>query len=187
MPIKKFALLLFSLALITGTAFSQKSSAPSPALKQKKKTDHHPSTAMIFSACVPGLGQAYNKKYWKIPVIYAAMGTTIYFVDFNNKLYRSYKRAYIARTDTSAATIDNYPLYNATQLKELQDYHHRYRDLSAIFTFLFYTINVVDAYVDGHLRSFDVSDNLSLHIHPSFNFYSANRKPVTGLALSLKF
>src|ERR1035437_1524301 len=65
---------------------------------KSKRTTHSPKTAVILSAIITGLGQAYNKKYWKIPIVYAAMGTTIYFVDYNNKLYKEYKRSYISKT-----------------------------------------------------------------------------------------
>lgn len=140
---------------------------------------------MIFSAVVPGLGQAYNKKYWKIPIVYAAMGTTIYFFDYNNKLYKEYKQAYINKTDTT--TVDLYPYYSAEQLKVFQDDYRRFRDLNVILTALFYTINVVDAYVDAQMVTFDVSDDLSLHVSPALNFYSVKQKPSAGLTLSLRF
>ncbi len=148
---------------------------------------HSPTAAMIMSLCVPGLGQIYNKKYWKVPLVYASMGTTIYFFNYNNKRYRDYKQGYINKTDTSAATVDYYTEYSATQLKELQDYHQKYRDLNVILTALFYTINVVDAYVDGHLMNFDVSDDLSLHWAPAINFHALRRKPAAGLTLTMTF
>ena len=142
---------------------------------------------MIFSLCVPGLGQVYNKKYWKIPIIYAGLGATYYMFASNNKPYRNYKQAYINKTDTAASTVDTYPTYTATQLQELQDYHRKYRDLSVIMTALMYTINVVDAYVDAHLMHFDVSNDLSLHIAPAINFYSVQRKPLAGVTFALTF
>lgn len=141
---------------------------------------------MIFSAVVPGLGQAYNKKYWKIPIVYATLGTTTYFFTSNNTLYREYKQAYINKTDGNPETIDDFPYYNETQIRELQDYYRRYRDLNIILTGLFYTLNIVDAYVDAQLVTFDVSDNLSMNLQPALNL-SANKKPVAGLTLSLTF
>lgn len=141
---------------------------------------------MIFSAVVPGLGQAYNKKYWKIPIVYATLGTTTYFFTSNNTLYREYKQAYINKTDGNPETIDDFPYYNETQIRELQDYYRRYRDLNIILTGLFYTLNIVDAYVDAQLVTFDVSDNLSMNLQPALNL-SANKKPAAGLTLSLTF
>lgn len=143
--------------------------------------------AIIFSACVPGLGQAYNKKYWKIPIVYTTMGTTIYFFDYNNKLYKEYKQAYLNKTDTASSTIDAYPHYTDEQLKVFQDDYRRFRDLNVILTALFYTLNIVDAYVDAQLITFDVSDDLSLHVSPALNFYSVKQKPSAGLTLSLRF
>ena len=148
---------------------------------------HSPRAAMLFSVCVPGLGQAYNKKYWKIPLVYASMGTTIYFFDYNNKLYKEDKQAYLNKTDTASSTIDTYPHYSDTQLKVFQDDYRRFRDLNVILTALFYTLNIVDAYVDAQLITFDVSDDLSLHVSPALNFYSTKQKPSAGLTLSLRF
>lgn len=153
----------------------------------KKNHVHSPRTAMILSAVIPGLGQAYNKKYWKIPVVYAALGTTVYFFDYNNKLYKEYKQAYINKTDTLSSTVDNYPYYSEEQLKVFQDDYRRFRDLNVILTALFYTINIVDAYVDAQMVTFDVSDDLSLQISPALNFHSLKQKPSAGLTLSLRF
>ncbi|MEK6616990.1 MAG: DUF5683 domain-containing protein [Bacteroidota bacterium] len=159
----------------------------SRATPTKKNRIHSPMLAMVFSTCVPGLGQAYNKKYWKIPIVYATMGTTLYFFDYNNKLYRKYKQAYLDKTDTDSSTIDYYPDYSAQQLSVYQDDYRRFRDLNVILTALFYTINIVDAYVDAQMGTFDVSDDLSLHVSPTLNFYSLKQKPSAGLTLSLRF
>ena len=142
---------------------------------------------MIFSALIPGLGQAYNKKYWKIPVVYATLGTTTYLFASNNKLYKDYQQAYINKTDQDPATIDDFPYYNETQIRELQDYYRRFRDLNIILTGLFYTLNIVDAYVDAQLITFDVSDNLTMTVLPNINLSSQKKNPSWGLTLSLKF
>lgn len=122
------------------------------------------------------------------------MGTTIYFIKYNNKYYQEYKQAYINKTDTSKSTIDIYPRYEASWLLEQEKSFRKYRDLNVILTTLFYTINIVDAYVDAHLMNFDVSDDLSLNIAPALNFYSASSgfygtkpKPSAGLTLTFKF
>ncbi len=142
---------------------------------------------MIFSACVPGLGQVYNKKYWKVPVIYATIGTTIYFFDANNKKYLEYKRAYIAKTDKDSTTIDLFPYLTESVLQEDEKYFRHYRDLSMILTGLFYTLNIVDAYVDAQLTTFDVSDNLSMRITPALNLYSSRQKPALGMTMTFRF
>ena len=122
-----------------------------------------------------------------MPLVYASMGTTLYFFNQNNKLYRQYKQAYINKTDTLEITIDDYPDYSADQLKELENYHQKYRDLNVILTALCYTINVVDAYVDAHLMHFDVSDDLSFHVAPALHFQAVSRKPSAGHTLSMRF
>ena len=122
-----------------------------------------------------------------MPIVYASMGTTIYLFKYNNKIYKEYKQAYIYKTDTSASTIDIYPKQDINWLKEQEDTYHKHRDLNFLLTMLFYTLNIADAYVDAHLMSFDVSDNLSMNILPSLNFYSAKQKASPGLTLSLIF
>ena len=179
-------LLTFILLLSFQFSFSQKIS-PAPPDSTKKTSKHPPRAAMLMSMCLPGLGQAYNRKYWKMPLVYASMGTTLYFFAQNNKLYRQYKQAYINKTDTLPTTIDGYPDYSDQQLKELEDYHRKYRDLNVILTALCYTINIVDAYVDAHLMHFDVSDDLSFHVAPALNFQAISRKPSAGLTLSMRF
>lgn len=157
-------------------------------LPETKKTRHYsPTMAMIFSTCVPGLGQVYNKKYWKLPIVCAAMGTTIYLAQYNNKYYKHFKESYIAKTDKDPNTIDPYPKLKADYVVTLEKDFHRYRDLNIILTALVYTLNIADAYVDAQLKTFDISNNLSLNIHPAFNLDYAQRKPVPGLSFALTF
>jgi Family of unknown function (DUF5683) len=173
----------------TGNVSREKTSADS-----LKHRPHSPRAAMLFSACVPGLGQAYNKKYWKIPLVYASLGSTLYFFKYNNKFYKEFKQAYINKIDTSINTVDLYPKNDASWLLEQEKSFRKYRDLNVILATLFYTLNIVDAYVDAQLMDFDVSDNLSLNIAPALNFYAANTatgapktKPSAGLTFIFKF
>jgi hypothetical protein len=176
--------LIFSQVVSTQPDSGKKTVAPKDSIKMHK---HPPRAAMIMSACVPGLGQAYNKKYWKMPLIYASMGTTIYFFINNNKIYREYRQAYINKSDSLSSTIDEYPLYPASWLQEQENSYRKYRDLNFMLTALLYTINVIDAYVDAHLMNFDVSDDLSLQVFPSMNFSARNKRPSAGLTLALTF
>ncbi len=156
-----------------------------------KKTEtpkHHSiSAATLMSTFIPGLGQVYNKKYWKPPIIYLAMGTTIHLFFTNNTLYKQYHQAYIYKTDTARATIDNYPKESAEQLLGLSDNYRRYRDLNVILTVLMYTLNVVDAYVDAHLMTFDISDNLSMSVYPNLQLATRKERPAMGLTFSFTF
>ena len=127
--------------------------------------DKNTTKATLLSTACPGLGQAYNKKYWKIPVIYASLGATIYYYTQNNKQYQYYQSEYNAEIDKNPNTI-NSSGHNALNLITLQDYHRDQRDLSAFFLILLYTLNIVDACVDAHLMNYNVNDNLSLYLKP---------------------
>lgn len=141
---------------------------------------HSPKRALISSAALPGLGQVYNKKYWKVPIIYGGAAALIYSFSFNNGKYQAYLDAYRARTDGDPSTTDAYLQYSPENLILLKDYYRRNRDLSAIGMVLLYSLNMVDAYVDAQLFDFDVSDDLSLQIRPFIDFNHAS------LTLSVK-
>ena len=147
---------------------------------------HSPTKAILFSAVLPGAGQAYNKKYWKIPIIYAGLGVLIYTIDYNSKNYRTFKNAYIARTDADSLTTDNYPRYTDDNLRSLFQYYRRNRDLSYILAGALYVLNVLDAYVDAELFHFDVSDDLSLLSTP-FIMNSPQGNTIGGLSLKISF
>lgn len=141
----------------------------SPAKKDTGKyKDPRPSRAAIMSACLPGLGQVYNKKYWKAPVIYAGFAGLGYVIVTENKIFQTYRTAYRSQLDT---TIGNELLtqYSSTQLNILKEDARKWRDLSIIIASVWYAANIVDAMVDGHLYHFDVSDNLSMNVAPYIN------------------
>ncbi len=125
-----------------------------------------PRKASIMSAIVPGLGQAYNKKYWKIPIVYAGMGASAYYFYINNGPYNDYRRA-LRESDAGPgfATV-NGTSYSTENLLILKNNYKRQRDLGAVGILAFYLLNIVDANVDAHLRTFDVSDDLSLQVNP---------------------
>lgn len=153
----------------------------------KKNTPHSPRLAILLSAMVPGAGQIYNKKYWKAPIIWAGVGTCGYFIRSNHLLYRDYKDALIQRNDTSIKTPDKYfEIYSTDQLFALQDQYRQNRDLFIIVTSLVYVLNIVDALVDAHLFTFDVSDDLSLNWQPYYH-YSVNTRNTAGISLQFQF
>ena len=121
-----------------------------------------------------------------MPIIYAGLGVLIYSIDFNSKKYRTFKDAYIARTDSSTLTTDNYPRYTADNLRSLFQYYRRNRDLSYILTGAVYVLNVLDAYVDAELFYFDVSDDLSMNCSP-FIMNSPQGNTIGGLSLRFCF
>lgn len=125
-----------------------------------------PSKAAFYSAVVPGLGQAYNKKYWKIPIIYAGMATAIYFYIDNNNNYNDYRDAYKRRL--AGYSDDEYQGISNETLIRAQRTSRRNRDTSMAIAVGIYLLNIIDANVDAHLRQFNVSDDLSLK--PNVNY-----------------
>lgn len=156
---------------------------------------HSAKTASLLSLALPGLGQVYNRKYWKVPIIYAGLATTIYYAITFNSEFQKYKTAYIASANGDSMEIRQNELVqiyrNDTRaLNENMDYYRRYRDLNILITAGIYALNIVDAAVDAHLFYFDVSDNLSLRIQPAtipLGPYSRGAMPATGLSLTLYF
>jgi hypothetical protein len=132
---------------------------------------HSPHKATIFSAVLPGLGQFYNKKYWKIPIVYTGIGVIGYFALENRSEYRKANEAYIYVFNNETYEIDNDLInrYNSDKnvLREIRDYYRRNMELSYIFLALWYGLNIIDATVDAHLFNYDVGDNLSLQIEPT--------------------
>lgn len=145
-----------------------------------------PAKAAFYSAIFPGLGQAYNKKYWKIPIVYLGLGIGIYSYTWNQGKYHNYRDEYKRRL---AGTADpNHPIYGEKSddwVIRGQKFHQRNRDLSALITAGIYIFNIIDANVDAHLMQFNVNDNLS--VKPDFNQNEIDYKYNYGLTLTYNF
>lgn len=149
---------------------------------------HSPHKATIKSVILPGLGQIYNKKYWKVPIIYAGIGATMYMAFEERKKFREFKEAYVLRVDDDPTTVDNkYANYSDQNMLSLIDYHRRSRDLFFIFSGIIYALNVVDATVDAHLYYFDVSEDISASIFPNIEVDNFNMAFSPGLKLKFEF
>ncbi len=153
-----------------------------------------PAKAAFFSAILPGLGQAYNKKYWKIPIVYAAIGTGVYFYINNNNEYNRYRDAYKSRlagfeTDEFYFSADGTkltsPRVTTDGLERGQEFYRRNKELSLLVTIGMYALNIIDANVDAHLLQYNVDENLSLAPHYKFNEFDATGN--LGLTLNFKF
>lgn len=155
---------------------------------EKKKVYSGPRRATILSAVLPGLGQAYNKKYWKIPIIYAGLGGLGYMFAVNNKEFNFYRKNLIAENDDDDNT-KNTTRYSSNDLKILKVTYRKNRDFAAIGLSLIYLFNLIDANVDAHLKTFDVSDDLSIHIDPWQSILRTNGgyRTASGLSLKLTF
>lgn len=158
------------------------------AKKNKKKIYSTARRAAILSAVCPGLGQAYNKKYWKLPVIYAGLGGFGYMFVTNNKQYNYFRKNLIAVYDNNPNTV-NQTVYSGEDLKIYKDDYKKSRNFGVIGFVAIYLVNIIDANVDGHLKTFDVSDDLSLSIDPwqQQMFRDKGYKTAMGLSLKINF
>lgn len=182
-------------------------SLPKPAqIKMEFKPD--PKKAVLM-ALVPGLGQIYNRKFWKLPIVYGGLMGCMYAVTWNNRNYQDYSTAY--KDIMMDAEAPNRPVEEfhtswqdflgvgydpkewvtntnfQTQLKNRKDYYRRYRDLSIIITVGVYALSIIDAYVDAQLFDFDISPDLSMHWEPSVTPQTAYSSRSYGLNCSIKF
>lgn len=151
-----------------------------PATNVKKAT--------TLSTICPGLGQIYNKSYWKVPIIIGGFATMAYIIDFNSRGYKRMKLAYDIVTDGDPNTVDEFNgRYTADNLKNLKNAYRRNRDLSIIATCGLYLLNIIDAHVDAHLQEYDISDDLAINVFPTLiNYHTATTTNTTTLGLALK-
>lgn len=150
---------------------------------------HSPTKATIMSACLPGLGQIYNKKVWKVPIIYAGFGVFCYFIYTNTDEYLNYKCAYIESSngDMNGSYSDLVKKYSKDELLSAREYYRRNLEISCLLTAVWYALNILDATVDAHLYTFNISDKLTLRVEPAFQPTGISFKPATGIRISLHF
>lgn len=171
----------------------ERNSEKGGGLGRSPGTPPSPGGAALRSTIVPGWGQAYNGKYYKVPLIYGIGAGLIYGISYNHGYFDDLRDAYLLRQDEDAELLDPYhpdttvegkPRYNLDQLVSAREFYRRNRDLFAIGFAAFYVLNIVDAYVDAHLYEFDVSDDLTLR----WNWDGAlNRNPHARINFSLNF
>ncbi len=154
-----------------------------------------PSKAAFYSAVLPGLGQAYNKKYWKIPIVYAALGTGIYFYVDNSKQYDRYRDAYKRRLagfkddefwgeDSEGNPLENPRLSNDGLIRAQKTLRSN-KEVSLLVTLGLYALNIIDANVDAHLLQYNIDENLALK--PHFKYNEQDNSSDLGLTLNFKF
>lgn len=176
---------------------AQKDSATVLSKKQKRELKKFqntynplsPSKAAFYSAVIPGAGQIYNKKYWKAPIVWAAMGTSIYFYLDNNSEYKRYRRAFKIRNagfQDEFTLDDGSELISTEGLVRAQRTLQNNRDLSLLTTVIFYVLQIVEASVNAHLLQFNTNDNLSFK-PILINNQIQTERPLVGLNLKYKF
>ena len=148
-----------------------------------------PSKAAFYSAVLPGLGQAYNKKYWKVPIVWAAIGTGIYFYISNDQQFDRYRDAYKRRlagfTDDEFFGEGQTPLISNDGLIRAQQQFRRNKEVALLVTIGLYALNIIDANVDAHLMQFNVDENLSFRPHYQYN--PMEHSSDLGLTFNFKF
>ena len=156
-----------------------------------------PSKAAFYSAILPGLGQIYNKRYWKVPLVWGALGIGIYAYTFNNNEYNRFRDAFKRRlagfTDDEFYDINNSgivpgsPDISDDALQNAQESAQRDRDLALAITIGLYVLNIVDANVDAHLKQFNVDEQLALDVKPFLEYNPITTDPQYGLSVVIKF
>lgn len=206
MPNKRIYLPLFILCFVYGFGFSQTASDTIPSaidsipnavsndvvidsIVRKPLNILAPSRAAFYSAILPGLGQAYNKKYWKIPIVYAAIGTGIYIYLDNDKTYKRYRDIYKRRLagfkDDEFYGDGPEPKVSNEGLIRAQNTLRRNKELSLLITFGLYALNIIDANVDAHLLQYNLDENLALK--PHFQYNEQENSTDMGMTLNFKF
>lgn len=180
---------------------------PPEELIEKEAFKPNPTRAVLYSI-VPGLGQIYNRKYWKLPILYGGLMGCAYAITWNHKNYSDYSQAYwgITREDpwahkdewkdfVSSINVNDEEAMRAkaldanfvSQLKSRKDYFRRYRDMSIFIAVGVYVLGILDAYVDAHLFDFDISPDLSMRVEPAITPANGYSPHVYGINCSIKF
>lgn len=156
-----------------------------------------PAKAAFYSAILPGLGQAYNKRYWKIPLVYAAIGSTAYAFINNNNVYHKFRDAFKSRrigfaTDpyydlNDSGIIIGQPDVSDSSLQKAQERAQEARDFSLVLTIGMYALNIIDANVDAHLKQFNVNADLSVDYRPDVLVNPVTNKPYLGMTVNLTY
>ncbi len=154
-----------------------------------KKDYPNPKKALFMSLVIPGAGQIYNKKYWKVPIVWGGYGLMIYFIDFSGSQYRLLRQEYIYAIDGDENTVSQLMLYNGwgeDDILQFRDLYRKRLELSYIGLVAMVVLSGVDAFVDAHLMKFDVSEDLSMQLRPKVEILP-NHHNTFGLGLSFQF
>lgn len=179
-------------------------SANDSVKKKKEKRDWstwrpNAKRAMWLAIVIPGAGQIYNRKYWKLPIVYGGFIGCLYAIRWNNQMYKDYSQAYMDIMDNDPST-ESYNQFlhlgntiteeNKEQYKELfrkrKDFYRRYRDLSVFCLIGVYALSVIDAYVDASLSEFDISKDLSMKLEPTIINNRSSLNPLKSSSLGLQ-
>lgn len=157
----------------------------------KSQSTKDPNKAALLSALIPGLGQAYNKQYWKIPIIYTGGMVMIHYIRYNHEIYNAFRTGLIAESDGRDETVNPFNevipnRYNRDQMERQLEYFRRNRDYLMIIGGVMYMLNIVEAHIAAHLKEFDINDGLSFKLHPSIQ-PTPLFSHATGISLKFTF
>jgi hypothetical protein len=175
------------LALVTCfTCAGQKQVATDTSERMKPvKWQPNAKKAGLYAALIPGLGQIYNRQYWKLPIVYGGLGAAGYFVYKNSTDYTKLRKAYVGRIGAAAShntpTDEYVGIYTTDQLQQLQADQNRILNMTVIYTSLAFAVQVLDAVTSAHLRNFDISRDISMQIKPVPTPFGA------GLGIAMTF
>lgn len=175
------------LLAIAAQAQSAKDTADNPLYIGPGEVNR-PTKAALLAAVFPGAGQAYNKRYWKLPFVYGGAVAFGLVIEFNHRNYIQFRNALVFATDNDPTTqnLGRFANFPNDGLRRGRDYYRRTRDYAIILSTAFYGLVIVDAVVDAHLRSFDVSPDLTLDFRPSSEHLIANQRTI-GVGCILTF
>lgn len=124
----------------------------------------------MYSSIIPGMGQLYNRQYWKLPIIYAGLGVAGYILNYNLTHYQKYRKAYIYSIDNDPSTSSEFEgIYTSDNLKQIQNEYRKNLDLTVFLTAIGYSLQIMDAVAGAHLKNFDVSEDISMKFSPVVN------------------
>lgn len=165
--------------------------------KKKEINPLAPSRAALFSTVLPGAGQLYNRRYWKAPIVWGALGGSIYAYSWNNNNYKRFRTAFKRRQagfiddefyDLNGDNVEGQePDLDVDDLENQQERFQEDRDLWLVVSIALYALNIVDANVDAHLKQFNIDDNLSFDFQPYMDLNQTSNTPIYGMALTIKF
>jgi hypothetical protein len=176
-----------SSAVLEDSLLIEEAEAVEPMTVQEQKA-HSPKKAAFLAGFVPGGGQIYNRKYWKLPIVYGGFGGLAYAVGVNAKRYKCYNQALFAQADGDSTTVGSCNGYmDVSSLRTLKNRYKSNMDLSIIGLSVWWVLTVIDAVVDAHLFEFDVGDDLSLRIEPQITpSISTKARTFTGVRFVLR-
>lgn len=151
----------------------------------QSKSTLDPDKAALYSAVFPGLGQMYNRQYWKLPIVYGGAMVIGHFIKYNNDFYNAFRNAYIAETDGDDSTVNPFEGQFSEQALQLNaERFKRNRDFMVIMGVVYYLVQIVDAHVSAHLIEFNINDDLALQptYSPREEYFAQN----VGMSLVLK-